>query len=312
MSYQVSLVILGLIHGFKKLTSTLAILGDSLFDAQNTFTLSSLLGQNPFSDPIYDGGGNTKASDGLVLGEQIAIEMGGIISDAQNFTVLSFDSPSSVDVHNYAHAGARSGQGREFSLSITTESIGVGLSEQVKAFQNRKDFYKATSDVDAIIGCGGNDLLDSLGLVEEIKAAAETSTLADDIALAMTIAKPIASNLRMATKKVSRLADEVVVIGSLSITETPEVQGWSLLFTGNRTKKRALGIIERAENIIDRRLNKVFNNDSTVSVIKGTEIRNSLDQISFVDTIHPDTATSQEIAEVIVADASRSLSTFGF
>ena len=41
-----------------------------------------------------------------------------------------------------AHTGARSGQGREFSLSITTESIGVGLSEQVKAFQNRKDFTK--------------------------------------------------------------------------------------------------------------------------------------------------------------------------
>ena len=40
--------------------------------------------------------------------------------------------------------------------------------------------------------------------MEEFKAAAETSTLADDIALAMTIAKPIA-NLRMATKKVSGL-----------------------------------------------------------------------------------------------------------
>ena len=100
--------------------------------------------------------------------------------------------------------------------------------------------------------------------------------------------------------------------GALLITETPEAQGWSLLFTSNRTKKRALGIIKRAGNIIGRRLNKVFKNDSTVSVINGTEIWNSLDQPSFVDTIHPDTATSQEIAELIVADASRSLSTFGF
>ena len=113
-------------------------------------------------------------------------------------------------------------------------------------------------------------------------------------------------------QEVSRLVDEVVVTGALPITETPEAQGWSLLFTGNRTKKRALGIIERAGNIIDRRLNKVFKNDSTVSVINGTEIWNSLDQPSFVDTIHPDTATSQEIAELIVADASRSLSTCGF
>ena len=44
-------------------------------------------------------------------------------------------------------------------------------------------------------------LLDSLGLIDEIKAAAETSTLADDIALAMTIAKAIASDLCKATRK---------------------------------------------------------------------------------------------------------------
>ena len=168
------------------------------------------------------------------------------------------------------------------------------------------------SDVDANISCGGNDLQDSLGLVDEIKAAAETSTLADDIALAMTIAKAIASDLRKATRKVSRLVDEVVVTGALPIMDTPEAQEWSLLFTGNRTKKRSLGIIERAGNTIDRRLNKVFKNGSTVSVINGIEIWNSLDQPSFVDTIHPDTGTSQEIAELIVADASRSLSTLGF
>ena len=58
------------------MTSTLVLLGDSLFDAQNTFTLASMLGEKPFSESIYDGGGNTKLSDGLVLGEQIAVEMG--------------------------------------------------------------------------------------------------------------------------------------------------------------------------------------------------------------------------------------------
>ena len=125
------------------MTSTLAILGDRLFDAQNTFTLSSLLGLNPFSDSIYDGGGNTKPPYGLVLGGQLAVAIGGTISDAQNFTILSFDSPSSVDVHNYSHAGARSGQGREFSLSITTETIGIGLSDKSRSLKIARIFTKS-------------------------------------------------------------------------------------------------------------------------------------------------------------------------
>ena len=44
-------------------------------DSGNTAGLLSLIGQTPFEDAKYDGGGNTKASDGPVLGEWIALEM---------------------------------------------------------------------------------------------------------------------------------------------------------------------------------------------------------------------------------------------
>ena len=54
------------------MTQQLIILGDSLMDSGNTAGLLSLIGQNPFEDSKYDGGGNTKASDGPVLGELIS------------------------------------------------------------------------------------------------------------------------------------------------------------------------------------------------------------------------------------------------
>ena len=294
------------------MTSTLAILGDSLFDAQNTFTLSSLLGQNPFSDPIYDGGGNTKASDGLVLGEQIAVEMGGTIGDAQNFTVLSFDSPSSVDVHNYAHAGARSGSNPQFSLPVTSESIGIGLFEQVKAFKSRKEFYKSVTDVDVIISCGGNDMLDALELRSQIRGAAKTTTYKDDKELALAIARPIVKRIKKATRQISGMVDEIVITGSVPITETPEVQQWALGFKKSRIRNRSLNILDRASEIINRRLNKSFFDNPNVIAINGSAIWDQIDQPSFVDTIHPDTATSQEIAELIVAEASSNLNSFGF
>ena len=107
------------------ITSALVILGDSLVDAKNTFTLFSLVEQNPFEDDIYAGGDNTKASDGLVLGEQIASELGGSIDDMQNIPILSSEPAIQVDVHNYAHAGARSGTEPSFTLPTTGDSIGI-------------------------------------------------------------------------------------------------------------------------------------------------------------------------------------------
>ncbi len=51
------------------MTSILVVLGDSLMDTGNISGLLGLIGQEPFSDSIYDKGNNVKASDGLVLSE---------------------------------------------------------------------------------------------------------------------------------------------------------------------------------------------------------------------------------------------------
>ena len=155
-------------------------------------------------------------------------------------------------------------------------------------------------------------MLDALELRTQIRAAAKTKSLKDDKDLALEIARPIAKNLKKITRKISGMADEIVIAGTLPITETPEVKQWALGFKKMRTRNRSLQILERASDIIDRKLNKKFGNTTNIAIINGSKIRDQIEQPSFVDTIHPDTATSQEIAELIVADASRSLSTFGF
>ena len=71
------------------MTSTLLILGASLIDAGNV----------------------SRASDDLVLGEQIAIAMGGIPRMFQLFPLPDPPRPQSARLYNYAHGGAQSGSG---------------------------------------------------------------------------------------------------------------------------------------------------------------------------------------------------------
>ena len=293
------------------MTSTLVIFGDSLVDAKNTFTLFSLVGQNPFEDDIYAGGGNTKASDGLVLGEQIASELGGSIDDMQNIPILSSEPAMAVDVHNFAHAGARSGTAPSFTLPTTGDSIGIGFKEQVRSFLNRADYYTDKEDVDVLISCGGNDLRDALELKDEIEAVAMTPTLKDDKQLSFNIAKPIAKNLKKSTRKIAELVDEIVITGAPPVTETPEATDWSLSFD-KKIRKRALDIIDRARNKVHKKVNKYFADENNVFVVDGSEAWKKLENPSFVDTIHPDTKTSQTLAEIIAPEASDALVTFGF
>ena len=62
------------------MTSTLLILGDSLMDAGNV----------------------SRATDGLVLGVPIALEMGGDPEDVQLFPLQNLPRPGSAPLHNYA------------------------------------------------------------------------------------------------------------------------------------------------------------------------------------------------------------------
>ena len=119
------------------MTSTLLILGDSLMDAGNV----------------------SRATDDLVLGEQIAIAMGGDPEDVQLFPLQDSLRPQSAQLHNYAHGGAQSGS---------------GFKQQVRAVRRHADVYQSLSDVDLLISAGANDLLDQLEDSSAFMAALDT------------------------------------------------------------------------------------------------------------------------------------------
>ena len=71
-------------------SDVIIIFGDSTCDTGNLSSVAKALGlANPFKDQIYDGGGNTKASDGLVLSEHFGVEIGwdGKLIDNINYLI---------------------------------------------------------------------------------------------------------------------------------------------------------------------------------------------------------------------------------
>ena len=250
------------------MTKQLIILGESLVDSGNTAALAAIIGQNPFEDKRYNQGGNIRASDGPVLGEFIALEMGAKIENAQLISVLSSDEAKAVQVHNYAHAGARTDGSPGFSLPLVGQLIGIGLEEQKNALLKRKSFYKNQSDVDVLVSCGGNDLRDVLDEVDQIKDVISTDTKRDDKRFANSIAKPIAKNLVKTINKVDRLTDEIALIGSLPISQTPETQDWLINFS-NTNQDDLLDVINLVSKVFTQVLNKKYKNINDVAVLMG-------------------------------------------
>ena len=293
------------------MTEKLIILGDSLVDAGNTAEALSLFGQYPFADPIYDKGGNVKASDGPVFSEFIALEMGARRDQAQLISVLSIEQPNRLQAHNYAHAGARTDHSPGYSLPITGNTVGIGLKEQKKALAQRKPFYQEISDVDVLLSCGGNDIRDTFDMVETIQAVISSKSKDDDKQFAASVAKPIAGNLNKMIKFLVPFTDEIAVLGSPPIMETPEAQDWLTNFA-TEDQSKASNVIDLIGKKLIRKLENKTENLDNVAIMNGTLLWNQLDSPSFVDSIHPDAATSSALAKLFVHEADSAFTSFSF
>ena len=200
------------------MTSHLVILGDSLVDAGNTSAITSLVGANPWAGPIYDKGGNIKASDGLVLGEFAAIEMGAKIDNAQ-LIQSQYRTTRCVQVHTYAHGGARTSMESIFTVPGSEQVVAFGLQAQINSIDSRSAFYQNRQDVDVVLSCGGNDIRDVYYQVEIIEGIVSTKTKSDDREFIRLMAKPIARNLNKAIRKIDAFVDEIAVLGALPLME---------------------------------------------------------------------------------------------
>ena len=118
------------------------------------------------------------------------------------------------------------------------------------------------------MSCGGNDLRDVLDEVDQIKDVISTDTKRDDKRFANSIAKPIAKNLIKTINKVDRLTDEIALIGSLPISQTPETQDWLINFS-NTNQDDALDVINLVSKVFTQVLNKKYKNINDVAVLMG-------------------------------------------
>ena len=256
------------------MTSTLLILGDSLMDAGNV----------------------SRATDDLVLGEQIAIAMGGDPEDVQLFPLQDSLRPQSAQLHNYAHGGAQSGS---------------GFKQQVRAVRRHADVYQSLSDVDLLISAGANDLLDQLEDSSAFMAALDTEDRRDDRQLMRRNAKRIARNLRRGVDRLTGLVDDVVVSGAFPLTATPEVQSLADAFD-SATFDRLVAIVDGIGAKVQRKLERHFASNDSVAVLNLKAAWDRLEAPDFVDAVHPSSETSRELADLIVPDLVQQLNSFGF
>ena len=256
------------------MTSTLLILGDSLMDAGN----------------------ESRATDDLVLGEQIAIAMGGDPEDVQLFPLQDSLRPQSAQLHNYAHGGAQSGS---------------GFKQQVRAVRRHADVYQSLSDVDLLISAGANDLLDQLEDSSAFMAALDTEDRRDDRQLMRRNAKRIARNLRRGVDRLTGLVDDVVVTGAFPLTATPEVQSLADAFD-SATFDRLVAIVDGIGAKVQRKLERHFASNDSVAVLNLKAAWDRLEAPDFVDAVHPSSETSRELADLIVPDLVQQLNSFGF
>ena len=291
------------------MTTTLVVLGDSLMDAGNVSGLFGLIGQEPFSDSIYDKGNNVKASDGLVLSEHTIRWMGGDLKNTQNFNILSIEPARSADIHNYAHGGALSGKGP--SRSFLGIDIDIGLSSQVKKMRDRSSFYRKKSDVDVLLSAGGNDLLEATVNNNKFSEILLTRSKVDNRNYGRSISQSIASNIVKAVDQITGLVDEVVVYGALPVSKTPRVKTWIKSVKGLNSSA-ATTLIDNISTKINRKLSKRFIEDPSVILIDSSSLWKQIMKPKFIDDIHPTSRTSRRVAKLAVSTATRQLKSFGF
>jgi len=256
------------------MTSTLLILGDSLMDAGNV----------------------SRATDGLVLGEQIAIEMGGDPEDVQLFPLEDLPRPGSAQLHNYAHGGAQSG---------------FRFKQQVRAVRRQAEVYQSLHDVDLLISAGANDVLDQLEPGGAFMAVLETEDRRDDRRLMRRNAKQIARNLRRGVDRLTGLVDEVVVIGSFPLSSTPELQSMAAELDPGAFD-RLIEIVDGIGAKVQRKLERHVASDRSVVVLNLKAAWDRLEAPSFIDAVHPSSETNRQLAELIVPDLIAELNSFGF
>ncbi|WP_254977461.1 SGNH/GDSL hydrolase family protein [Cyanobium sp. ATX 6A2] len=307
------------------MTSAFAFLGDSTLDFGNLTATASFLGErHPFRQPLYNGGGNVKASDGFVLGEQIVRRLGAAsrksparLSSAELINLSNEplrrglrNTDPNAQVFNFAYAGATSG-GRG-SSTAGLEDFQIGLKRQAATLAEAAQFTRSSPDLDVIISGGTNDVFDFLeGNQTRIRNVLLTPGRGDDNRLANLVARKVVANIDESLDSITGLYNEAVVIGTTKLSAIPRIRQSSnelkrVPLLGSSLANEFRGFADRISGSINARLEEKYNSsdENGIFAVNGIDAWKSLRSPGFVDTIHPDSKTNGRLADFVVSQIS--------
>ena len=316
------------------MTSSFAFLGDSTLDFGNLSATASFLNEPaPFRQKRYAGGGNVKASDGFVLGEQIVRKLGASSSDPParlnsaeliNFSdqtlqeVLSGKDPK-AQVFNFAYAGATSGL--RGSKTADLDSYRIGLRQQAATLADTASEFPLPQDLDVIISGGANDVFDFLDAKsDKVKRVLITPFRSDNKSLANRVANRIVDNIDASLDTITGLYNEAVVVGMAPLSAIPRVRSAAKQIgrtplIGSLLRKEFFRFVDDISARVNAKLDKGLNSsdDNGVFFVDGIDAWKSVRSPSFVDTIHPDSATNARLGRFVASQiaAAASLDSFG-
>lgn len=269
------------------MTSTLLLLGASLLDTGNV----------------------SYASNGRVLGEQIVEKLGGNPDDSQLIPVQSSVEASARSVHNYAHGGARSDWGP--SAEINDALVSIGLRQQVTEVLSRTQDYQQRNDVDAVVSAGANDILEQFDDLTAFDDVLTSPGRRDNRRLVRRISRGITRHLIKSTDALTDLLDEVLLIGTLPVSATPLARERSEQLA-NAEPSDFLELLDQIGAAQRKRLERVYGRNDQVAVIDAATLWDQIDSPGFIDEVHPDSSTSDQLAALIVEEGLNGLGSIGW
>lgn len=281
-------------------------------DSGNLDRVANVIGQNPFEEDIYNGSGNVRASDGLVLGQHIARGLGASLRSTRlanlaTLPVLRFTGFGSRQIRDFAYAGATSGS--QGSRRSGLSSVPIGLKSQARAFATTTS---RSQDLDALLMAGSNDITDLVADLNALRPVLASPSLRDDRRLQNRVSRRIVNNIAAAYDTITGLVDEAVILGLAPLSATPYVRNQSLQLSAP-LRDRLTGLVDGIAQGVNRGLADRFAGRSDVLVVDGFQVWQSVSNPAFLDDVHPTSATAENLAGAVVGLIRDShLASFGF
>ena len=107
------------------------------------------------------------------------------------------------------------------------------------------------------------------------------------------------------------LLDEVLLIGTLPVSATPLARERSEQLT-NAEPSDFLELLDQIGAAQIKRLERVYRRNDQVAVIDAAILWDQIDSPGFIDEVHPDSATSGQLAALIVEEGLNGLDSIGW